>query len=187
MVRNPAAWTQYRKLVDNRSIAADRALNQFAARYNMARQLTAVHFASISASTAAAYTAALRVGLAYSALEGLASALKLGKAGIPIKNEALALSLKHPRHRIFHEFLIGGESEVNKHLLSEIRNFLGSQSIDLRPISARIRHLMFHGVFTAHGSGIARSKSLTADINQLADQTLFSVDARFTRWVNDQA
>jgi hypothetical protein len=71
-------------------------------------------------------------------------------------------------------------------LIEEINKFLGSRSTDVRPIAARIRHLMFHGVFTAHGSSLATSATRRQAFIDLADSVLEAADRRFTAWVNEQ-
>jgi len=59
----------------------------------MALQLETVIFTGMSEATAAAYTAALRVGLDYSAFETLASAVPELKGSLVTKNKKLADSV----------------------------------------------------------------------------------------------
>jgi len=159
-------------------------MNRFAARYSMARQLTGVSFEGASRATAEAYAAGLRVGLAYSALETLSGALRLGRKGIPVRNPRLAAYFRDPRQAKLQTYLTSGESNDDVALIKEINTFLGNRSTDLRPVAGRIRHLMFHGVFTAHGSSLATSASRRQAVADLAETVLDAADSRFTAWVD---
>ena len=71
---NLAGWRAYNVLCKDGVVARDPRLHRFKSRYEMALQLETVIFTGMSEATAAAYTAALRVGHAHSAFETLASA-----------------------------------------------------------------------------------------------------------------
>lgn len=186
MAHNPSAWTAYRALVRDGAVAPNSSLNRFAGRYSMARQFVAVEFAGTSAATSDAYAAGLRVGLAYSTLESLTRALRLGKNAVTAKSPQLATALKDPKFASFHEYLLTQETGDDSKLIGEIERFLANRSTDLRPVAARVRHMMFHGRFTAHGSQVARSKALRGHVHELADCVLDAVDARFTVWVSSR-
>jgi hypothetical protein len=186
MACNPTSWGAYRYLINQGFLEESTPLNRFAARYSMARQLTGVSFEGSSTATAEAYSAGLRVGLAYSALETLCGALRLGKTGISVRNQALAAYFRDPRQSKLQVYLTTGETGDDKKLIGEINTFLVNRSTDVRPIAARIRHLMFHGVFTAHGSSLATSATRRRAMEELAESVLEATDRRFTTWVEAQ-
>ena len=161
------------------------AASRFAARYRMARDLESVTFRSLATSTSAGYAAGLRVGLAYSALESfefLASDSTRLKKFVQVGDEEVASQLRSPRLARLVAF-IQAENE-NKRLHTRIAEFLDDPTdVNVRPVAEKIRHLVFHGAFTAHGSG-AVTKTATSTLNALSDAVLRSTDAHFTLWVS---
>ena len=59
--------------------------------------------------------------------------------------------------------------------------------VDVMPIAAGIRHLVFHGDFTAYGTGAAQSKTSRAFLNALAAAVLDAADIDFERHLDHEA
>ena len=58
--------------------------------------------------------------------------------------------------------------------------------VDVRPAAQKMRHLVFHGVYTPHAAGAGKSVSLRALINDLAGEVMTAADLRFTSWVHSE-
>ena len=85
----PAGWRQWRRLLADGEYAEYQALNRFAARFRMARGMGAINYPGMGRGTAEGYSVALRVALAYTALEAWEKAMGLGKQTV-IDDEGLA-------------------------------------------------------------------------------------------------
>ena len=180
MGSHPTHWQKYCHRVSRSRMAENAAINKFAARYKLAHSLQSVTFEGFTEKTNAAYAAATRVGLAYSALEALESALGLRKSEIVIPS-ALATRLRSQEFRNLFELL---EEELsNKKLKTQILEFRRRMNRNVRPVVEGIRHLMFHGQFTAYGSGISSSKSRIKTLELLAEIVLNFADQEFSKWV----
>jgi hypothetical protein len=144
-------------------------LARFAARYRFAGQLNNIELLNSSDSTTDSYLSAIRLALAYSALEALES--ELGKGSISIKSEKLALKIKNDRLLKFRTFVVQSSEPA---LRRRLENFFGNKNnFDLRPVVEALRHAMFHGYFNPSSSGIT-SKSARDFIDELG-KLVFSV------------
>lgn len=182
VMANPRAWGHYRRLVAAHDLPENPRVNRFAARYRLAGALRGVDFHGISEATTAGFERGLRLTLSYSALEALESSLPPGEQKARVVDPVLAARLRDPANRKFTELLLEDRDERSK-LAGRIDAVLAGWDEDLRPVVEKARHLVAHGVFTAHGSGLATSAKRRAVVDELAAATLRAADARFTEWV----
>lgn len=176
-------WRGFRALVASGVVENEGDFNRSLARYRVARSFEYVSFGSLSQSTSEAYSAAIHVGLCYSTLESLSLALDVEPRTLPVQDESLALVFRGRRFESLHLHLLKGEDGRNKKQLSDVRDFIAGKSDNLQPVAARLRNLMFHGLFTAHGSGSANSRAMTAALTRLGERILDATDEHFTNWV----
>lgn len=183
----PSAWKSYRGFVADGSLPEDGDFNRYAARYRAASKLEAVRFADLAEATARGYTEALRVALAYTALEALETAIGASakRPAITIDSPALAGSFKSDRCGKLRDLLQKQLDSGNlKARLVELER--GDHGDDVRPLVEGIRHLVFHGVFTPGGAGISRSKWSQDFLADLGREVLDSTDQHFTAWLTPQ-
>jgi hypothetical protein len=161
-------------------------LARFAARYRVATTLTGMHFSGLAQDSELGYTAAFRCGLAYSALEALDRALGARGRVTPIVSPQVASALRSTRAEKLMA-LLAAELDDSR-LVDRIAAMPeGRETADVAPLAAGIRHVVFHGGFTSHGSGAARSASVRSLLEKLSEATLGAADARFERYLDDQA
>ena len=176
-------WRAYNALCRGGVVTRDPRIHRFQSRYKMALQLETVIFTGMNEATAAAYTAALRVGLAYSAFETLTAAVPDLEGGLVIKNKELADSIRSRRNMRLHSLLLDNSDDRDNRLVKQIAQFLGNSSADCRPVAERIRHLTFHARLTATNSGMRASRSNVLCIQELANATLSAASKAFGAWV----
>jgi hypothetical protein len=182
---NPQSWGHYRRLVADYGLAENPGLNRFAARYRMSHGFRGVDLIGVSEATKSGFESGLRLTLAYSALETLESALPSDPPRTRIADRALAGRLRNPSNRKLAELILEDrDSSKARKLAERIDVVMSGGDDDLRPVVEKVRHLVAHGVFTAHGSGLASSAKRRLLIDDLADATLGASDERFTAWVN---
>lgn len=177
----PTQWSRYCVKVAGHPSVKHPKLNVFAARYALARGYSTSHFEGVSVATAASYSAALHVGLAYTALECLESAIGAGR-NVRVINDQLAHALRAaPQARMMEALFVERvtESSVRRHL----RSFVSGDEDDLRIIAYAVRNLMFHGALTASALTLDASKSRRALLHTLANTVLNATDMRFTSYV----
>ncbi len=189
MGARPQAWGYYQRLVKDGILTGGVAFNRFSARYGMAADLDTVSFRTLSDSTARGYEAALRVALAYSALESLEGALESpnSRGNRPKLTTVMAADvlerLRGPRMAGFRRLLISEASVRSRALDERVRRSLEEHSEgDARPVAEKLRHVVFHGALTTHGAGLA-TKGNQQVIADLANAVMRSVDERFADWV----
>jgi hypothetical protein len=185
VARNPTSWRRFHELVRAGVIPGDRApgFNRFAARYSMARQLVTVEFTDLRPAAASGYTEGLRVALAYSALESLERSISGRPGGTHAPSPELARDFREARSAPLRESL--NASLINKKLSQRLQALLDDDvQDDVRPIAEGLRHLVFHGVYTPHGAGLARSGHLRKFTGALSVVVLDRVDEVFTNWVD---
>lgn len=189
MSSNPRAWGRYRALVDSGVLSSSATLSRFAARYRMARDLDTITFRTLSSSTATGYGVLLQVGLAYSALEALESAIEpVNRQGKKQRTTSVAAPevlrcIRGPRMSKFRDSLVTPVYEHEQQLCNRVAAVLDNSADDnARPIAEKVRHLFFHGVMTVHGTGLT-TQTTQAVMHDLSEAVIVSVDDRFTRWV----
>lgn len=176
----PAGWREWRRLVADGEYEDDKALNRFAARFRMASGMRSVAYPGMGRVTAEGYSVALRVALAYTALEAWEKAMHLGKQ-TAVDDEELA-----------GDFRSAGLARLREHLLAASRPGLRSrvalvagkdEVIDVRPVAEALRNVVFHGDFTPGGAGLTRSAVARAWTRRLSQAVLVTVEADFEAWV----
>ena len=142
-------------------------LVQFATRYRFAGQLNRIELLNSSDETQETYLLALRIALAYSALEQLEGALSAKR--VAVKSMAIVNAFRSANLKKFREFLVVN-SEVNlRNRLNAVIN--SGKNTDVRSVIEALRHTMFHGRLNPSASGL-RSAGARAFLSAL-DQHLF--------------
>lgn len=179
---NPRSWGHYRRLVADHGLAETAAVNRFAARYRLASGFRSVQVDGVSQATREGFESGLRLTLAYSALESLEVALPTSRT--PIRDQALAQRLRAPsNHKLVQLIMEDRDSAKARKLAARIDALIAGSDEDVRPVVEKVRHLVAHGVFTAHGSGLGSSSRRRALVDDLTSATLAAADDRFTSWV----
>jgi hypothetical protein len=156
-------------------------LNVFAARFSMARGLPDFDFDGLGRAASASYHIALRIGLAYSALESLEKAINC-RNQIEIESEQISAAFRSDLFKQFFETLLH-QGDVQDGERKKLNNFLTKKSEDLRPIVYAIRNSMFHGSLTAHGLGLASSIKRRKILDDLFTEVMLATNNRFTLYV----
>jgi hypothetical protein len=131
----------------------DGNLVQFATRYSFAGQLNGIELLNSSEETQETYLLALRIALAYSALEQLEKALSNKQAAV--KSTAIASAFRSNSLKRFREFLVeNSETKLRNRLMTVVES---AKNSDVRAVIESLRHTMFHGRLNPTASGL-RSK-----------------------------
>jgi hypothetical protein len=145
----------------------DANLVQFATRYRFAGQLNAIDLLNSSDETQETYLLALRIALAYSALEQLEEALSNKR--VAVKSIAIATAFRSSSLKKFREFLVeNSETNLRNRLITVIES---AKNSDVRSVIEAVRHNMFHGRLNPTASGL-RSKVARTFLASI-DQHLF--------------
>jgi hypothetical protein len=144
---------------------------RFAARYKFAGQLVSIEIAGNAEATSDSYLQALRLALAYSALESLEALV--GRKGLAIKSIKLAAEARGSKLSKLKEFL---KSESEPKMARRLEVFYESSSSDLRPVIEALRHSMFHGQFNPSATGISNASSRSF-IEELCQATFKLMDS----------
>lgn len=189
MSSNPRSWGRYRALVDTGVLSSSTSLSRFAARYRMARDLDTITFRTLSSSTGSGYGVLLQVGLAYSALEALETAIETPNRKGATQRETFVAApevlrrIRGPRMSRFRALLVTPVHSREKSLCSRVAAAIEDPADDnARPIAEKVRHLFFHGVMTVHGTGLT-TKTTQAVMHDLSEALIIAVDDRFSGWV----
>lgn len=178
----PQGYVAYLLLAKERGQTPDTQLAQCDARYRFARNLETVVLDGFSEQAQTAYTSALRVALAYSALEPLKSARNLhGK--LSVRDQQLADAFRSLRLTRFREFLMNNEqaTRVQKPLQQLIDS---PNSSDVLPVVLATRHIMFHGGLNPTASGIT-TKTATAFLDNLATAVFREIDTHMLQHLQE--
>lgn len=164
----------------------DAALSRFAARYNVATATRGLRSSGLAAGSEAGYSAALRVTLAYSALEAFDAATGKRRRTAPVHDSKLATAfrsaaLKRLRH-LLQSKLSGDKLRASLERLSSTPS-----DVDVASVAAGVRHLFCHGDFSAYGAGAAQSKAVQGFLNQLADAVLQAAATAFEQYLDSNA
>ena len=180
---DPSSWKKY---VANSSNAKDfAAFSRYRARFRLARGLSAIEVDGLAQSTVDSYFVALRVTLAYTALESLETALDVGRETQVIDAKLLTQFLDE-RNLDMRMALLESISakEPSKERL-QFQKLLDGEVKNLRIAAYAIRNLMAHGVLTANRLGLDKSKTRRKLLNDLANCVLNTTDDRFTKHVSE--
>jgi hypothetical protein len=180
---NPSAWKRYISAVGGKPAPE---FARFAARYNVATSIEGLQIVGFSDATQEAYNAAMQAALAYSALEALNKALSDKRGTRHLPDPALAKNYRASSSTKLREFLMA--SVDNKALIGRLASLASDEANDdVLPVAEGIRHLMFHGDFTAHGAGAAQSKATRGFISSLADAILVRANSNFELYLDREA
>lgn len=137
-------------------------------------------------ATEDSYFVALRVTLAYTALESLEEALSIGP-GTQVKDDALLEQFLVKRNAEMCEALLMSIDPVKHRKEREkFKQLLDGKSKNLRSAAYAIRNLMAHGVLTANRLGLDKSRVRRNLFDDLANCVLAAADTRFTNYVSSQ-
>ena len=180
---DPSSWRKYLALECHES-ADFAAFSRYRARYKLAQGLDSITVEGLSQATTDSYFVALRVTLAYTALESLEKALSVGP-GTQVTEEKLLEKLLAKRNSEMCQALLESIDPANHPREREkFRKLLDGESKNLRSAAYAIRNLMAHGVLTANRLGLDKSKNRRKLLEDLADCVLVAADARFTNYVS---
>lgn len=181
---NASCWSRYISSLGEAGPTS--ALARFNARFNLATSFEGVTLAGTSERTAQAYSSGIRVALAYSALEALDSALGKRVARARMPDEALARTYRSRTCDGLRE-LLGGATHASQ-VQAQLRHLTDVQDADdVMPVAAAVRHLVFHGDFTAHGSGAAQSAGVRKFLDDLAAALILRADDQFELYLDREA
>ncbi len=178
----PQGYVAYVLLAKERGQTPDPQLAQCDARYRFARNLETVVLHGFSEPAQKAYTSALRVALAYSALERLKSARSLhGK--LSVRDQPLADAFRSQRLTRFREFLMNNEHATR--IQKPLRQLVDSaNSSDVLPVVLATRHIMFHGGLNPTASGIT-TKTAISFLDNLAGAVFREIDTHMLKHMQE--
>lgn len=182
---HPHAWNRYVRAL-GKNPKPDAGLSRFNARFHLATSFEGVRLAGMTQRTELAYSAGVRVALSYSALEALDSALGKRAARSRLPDAKLARRYRSASCRKLRELLEdSAQSSSLKHQLEALAT--DSEASDVMPAAAAVRHLVFHGDFTAHGSGAAQSAAVRDFLDDLSGALINRADDQFELHLDREA
>lgn len=182
---HPRAWSRYVQAL-GKTAKPDAGLARFNARFHLATSFEGVLLDGVAERTAEAYSSGIRVALAYSALEALDSALGKRIARVRLTDAELARRYRSQTCKTLRALL--DESSQSAHLQSQLKILGADPEVDdVMPVAAAVRHLVFHGDFTAHGSGAAQSVGVRTFLDDLAGALLLRADDQFELHLDREA
>ncbi len=183
---DPSSWRKYLALELSHDAADFAAFSRYRARYKLAHGLDSITVEGIAQATEESYFVALRVTLAYTALESLETALSDGP-GTQVQNPKLLTRLLHERNSEMCQALLESiDPRTHANEREKFQKLLSGESKNLRSAAYAIRNLMAHGVLTANRLGLDKSRARRQLLNDLADCVLTAADARFTKHVSSK-
>ena len=183
---HPRSWNRYTSALAMGSSRVDQGLSRFAARYRLAKSFERLQLRGFGADATEGYSSAMKVALAYSAQEALDAALGRKPGRTSINSADLATAFRKPGLVKLREVL-GADLDSDKLTGRISKVYSDITCVDVMPIAAGIRHLVFHGDFTAYGTGAAQSKTSRAFLNALAAAVLDAADIDFERHLDHAA
>jgi len=181
----PSAWRRY---ITAPSVSGDPSPEcaRFSARYHLASAFDGVRLNGVADATAEAYSRALGVSLAYSALEALDKATGSRGTAHIVGDERLARVYRSTGLLKLRSLL---ESTADTPRLRDQLEVVATDHdhANVMPVARAIRHAVFHGDFTAYGAGAARSKSVRNFLDDLKSALLDTSDAQFELYLDRQA
>ena len=151
----------------------------------MARGLSAIEVDGLAQSTVDSYFVALRVTLAYTALESLETALDVGRETQVIDAKLLTQFLDERNLDMRMALLESISAKEHSKERLQFQKLLDGEVKNLRIAAYAIRNLMAHGVLTANRLGLDKSKTRRKLLNDLANCVLNTTDDRFTKHVSE--
>jgi hypothetical protein len=182
MESSPKSWSRYVDKMTSTGGKPQAKFSRFRARFIVAKNLESISIKDMSVGTSDAYFAALRVTLAFTALEALENAIGC-KNQIKVSDITLARQIRMRHTKIISAI----EVSLNKNGTYEMKNsmalFKENVSDDVLPFVYGFRNLMAHGQFTPNHFGLTNAPLRIKLINDLSDATLDALDDRFTQYV----
>lgn len=182
---HPHAWRRYITAPSVSGNPSDE-FARFGARYGLASSLEGIALGGIAKATAEAYSSALGVALAYSAVEALDKATQhhgnqhvIGDAELARRYRSASLS----KLRALLEST-ADSPRLHARLASLAED---AEDDDVMPVARALRHTVFHGDFTAYGAGAAKSKTVRQFLDDLKDALLLTADVDFELFLDRQA
>lgn len=146
----PDGFSAYARAQRRLGAKPDVQLARFAARYRLAGQISSIELLGFSAASSESYTVAMRIALAYSAVEILEA--KIGKNKLAVLDAKLAEKFKSHKLEATLAYLEGESNPSLKKQLAKFRKSKGDSNVS--PVIRAIRHSMFHGQFTPTAAGL---------------------------------
>ena len=183
---DPSSWRKYLALELSHESTDFAAFSRYRARYKLAQGLDSITVEGLSQATTDSYFVALRVTLAYTALESLEKALSVGP-GTQVNEEKLLEKLLAKRNSEMCKALLQSiDPRTHSKEHEKFQKLLSGESKNLRSAAYAIRNLMAHGVLTANRLGLDKSKTRRKLLEDLADCVLTAADTRFTKHVSSK-
>lgn len=183
---DPSSWRKFVTLKSSYSASEFAAFSRYRARYKLAQGLDSITVEGMAQATVESYFVALRVTLAYTALESLEKALSVGPGTQVIDEKLLEQLLDKRNSEMCQALLESIDPDNHPREREKFRKLLDGESKNLRSAAYAIRNLMAHGVLTANRLGLDKSKARRQLLNDLADCVLAAADKRFTKCVSSQ-
>jgi hypothetical protein len=182
------SWQRIQAIESSLSEEEFAVLAKYRARRNYAIGFTSGDVAGMSRSTSDAYDVMLKVGLAFTAAELLATVTGQ-KNGLGIKSESFAKALNQGK---FDKLLQGIEADHLRRYPKSSPNQLNkwqaaTAQTDLTALVSQFRNYMFHGSFSPTESGLAKSKALRDLVLDLSNQTIESCERALDKWLKSKS
>ena len=182
------SWQRIQAIESSLSKEEFAVLAKYRARRNYAIGFTSGDVAGMSRSTSDAYDVMLKVGLAFTAAELLATVTGQ-KNSLGIKSESFAKALNQGK---FDKLLQGIEADHLRRYPKSSPNQLNkwqaaTAQTDLTALVSQFRNYMFHGSFSPTESGLAKSKALRDLVLDLSNQTIESCEMALDKWLKSKS
>jgi len=185
-VADPSSWKKFVALKSSYNASEFAAFARYRARYKLAHGLDSITVDGLSQTTEESYFVALRVTLAYTALESLEKALSVGPGTQVIDEELLGQLLDKRNSEMCKALLMSIDPDRHAKERKKFQKLLDGESKNLRFAAYAIRNLMAHGVLTANRLGLDKARARRQLLDELANCVLAAADARFTNHVSSQ-
>ena len=182
MESSPKSWSRYVDKMASAGVKPQAKFSRFRARFILAKDLESISIKGMSVGTSDAYFAALRVTLAFTALEALEIAIGC-KNQIKVVDKDLACQIRKRHTKIISAIEVSVSQNGTNDMKKSLDLFKENRSDDLLPFVYGFRNLMAHGQFTPNHFGLAKAPLRIKLINDLTDATLDALDDRFSAFV----
>ncbi len=187
---NPQFWGRYLLAAKSRAETPSRILANFAARYRMAKSLESIVLTGYSAEARRGYLVAMKVALAYSALETLERGIDRFSPNkrTPIFFPRLGTQVSEGKlDDLLSSLIEAAEPRFRTSFAKRLDVMKTSTDpVNLRPLVEGLRNSMFHGKFTPTSSGLAKSKRNSDLLESLAEEILHTSDRLFEEWLGSR-
>jgi hypothetical protein len=183
----------YVRFCNENGVQIDTRIAKFNARYKIASAFTGLNAEGIEKPTLDVYSVIAKVALSYSALEALEKALLVSphrnQLKHPVSSPNIAAALAEGRFSHLIELI--SDSEDNEYRRSTLQNRIEQigmnlDTADARPFAEGIRHVFFHGLFTAHAAKLIGKRSARLLLIEFSQEVLDAADLGFANWLKDQ-